>query len=234
MDTWTLNPHVANNLQENTIMHFKTQTESVQAEFKAPSNLMDLQELPEIIRGSTETHDNDQQLDKQAPVIYKPSKILFVKKHSHAPHRTVGCTKISGVANHKVKDKSTIILISLEARFDNKWQSHEFQAAILPEITELNSSDHTESIKATLQALQSKMPEFVSLHGSYINIEHFQTKREKGDVSLLLGVCKIYFQPKILVQLVNGLAIAYMLCWKWSSGLGRCWYMRCILACSIV
>ena len=66
---WTLNPHVANNLQENTIMHFKTQTESVQAEFEAPYNLMDLPELPDIIRGSTDTHDNDQQLDKQAPVI---------------------------------------------------------------------------------------------------------------------------------------------------------------------
>lgn len=110
-------------------------------------------------------------------------------KHSHTPHRTVGCTKISGVANHKV----TTILISLAARFDNKWQLHEFQAAILPEITELNSSDHTEAIKATLQALQSKMPEFMSLHGSYINIEHFQTKREKGDVSLLLGVSEISF-----------------------------------------
>ena len=56
--------------------------------------------------------------------------------------------------------------------------------------------------------MQSKMPEFMSLHGSYINIEHFQTKREKRDVSLLLGVSEISFQPKILVQFANGPAIA--------------------------
>ena len=40
-------------------------------------------------------------------------------------------------------------------------------------------------------------------HGNYINIKHFQTRREKGDVSLLLGVSEITFHPKILVQFAN-------------------------------
>ena len=210
-------------------MHFKTQTESVKADCNAPSNL-DLPLMQDITHNSTDPNIEEKESDKQAPVIYSPSKILFVYEalsdvgetvrimgdtgatvalvnkdelDNIGPYEVVGSTKISGVSNLEVTDISTTVKISLEARFDNKWQSHQFQAAILPVITELNAADHTRAIVAALEALESKCPHFMASHGNYINIKHFQTRREKGDVSLLLGVSEITFHPKILVQFAN-------------------------------
>ena len=45
-------------------------------------------------------------------------------------------------------------------------------------------------------------------HRDYIKIKHFQTKRKRGDVSLLLGVSETSLHPKILVQFSNGPVIA--------------------------
>ena len=157
-------------------MHFKTQTESVKADCNAPSNL-DLPLMQDITHNSTDPNIEEKESDKQAPVIYSPSKILFVYEalsdvgetvrimgdtgatvalvnkdelDNIGPYEVVGSTKISGVSNLEVTDISTTVKISLEARFDNKWQSHQFQAAILPVITELNAADHTRAIVAAL------------------------------------------------------------------------------------
>ena len=228
---------MAPGVQENAINHFRDQQEPIEPPSNITTPQLDMPSSPNITVEQAHYFENQHQRETHTqPHITAPgTKNLFIyyavsptgelvkvmadggatisllkerESDMLGEHTRIGTTTLAGVGNQKLSTKAPTVQLSWSSIFNKKMEPCTIEAAIIPDITTIQSRDHTQAIKTVLEVLHNTMPEFMRENEDYINFDNFQTGYQEGDVTLLLGIPQLSLHPKIIVQFSNGPAIA--------------------------